>query len=89
MLEVELLDDFATELGSGASLRYGAAALRSRYPGISFSCCDAADMSGEEPYRRYGGFDFYLVDGSGHCAHLTDDPVQATGVIVAEKAARK
>ena len=89
MVEVELLDDFATELGGSASLRRGAAALRSRYPGVSFSCCDAADMSGEEPYRRYGGFDFYLVDGSGHCARLTDDPVEATGVIVAEKAAGK
>lgn len=89
MLEVDLLDNFAAELGGSATLRHGTAHLRSRYPGVSFSCCDAADMSGEEPYRRYGGFDFYLVDGSGHCARLTDDPVQATGVIVAEKAAAK
>ena len=89
MLEAELLDDFASNLGGSESLRRGAAALRSRYPGISFSCCDAADLSGEEPYRRYGGFDLYLVDGSGHCARLTDDPVEATGVIVAEKAAGK
>lgn len=89
MLEADLLENLAAELGGGASLRRGAASLRSRYPGISFSCCDAADMSGEEPYRRYGGFDLYLVDGSGHCARLTDDLVQATGVIVAERAAGK
>lgn len=89
MLEAALLENLAVELGGGASLRRGAAALRSRYPGISFSCCDAADMSGEEPYRRHESFDLYLVDGRGHCVYLTDDPVQATGVIVAERAAQK
>ena len=87
MLEAALLEDLAAELGGGASLRRGAAFLRSRYPGISFSCCDAADMSGEDPYRSYGNFDLYLVDGSGHCWRLTDDPIEATGVILAERAA--
>ena len=89
MLKIDLLDDFAAELGGSVSLQRGAANLRSRYPGISFSCCDAADMSGEEPYRRYGGFDLYLVDGRGHCWRLTDDLVQAPGVIVAARAAAK
>ncbi len=85
MLDATLLEDLAAELGDTSSLRRGAAALRSRYPGISFSCCDAADMSGEDPYRRYGSFDLYLVDGSGHCWRLTDSPVEATGVILAER----
>lgn len=59
--------------------------FRSRFPGLSLTRCDAADMSGEETFREYPKFNLYLVDGRDHCWRLTDDPNAATGVVVAAR----
>jgi hypothetical protein len=57
--------------------------FRSRFPGRSLTRCDASDMGTNEPFRRFGAFDVYLVDGRDHCWRLTDDPAAATGVVLA------
>ena len=59
------------------------ATLRERFPGLSVTRVDASDLSLETPFRRYEGFDLYLVDGSNHCWSLTDSPGDATGVAIA------
>lgn len=59
--------------------------FRSRFPGLSLTRCDAADMSDEQAFREYPAFNLYLVDGREHCWQLTDDPNAATGIVVAAR----
>ncbi|ANX02770.1 DUF6129 family protein [Immundisolibacter cernigliae] len=61
------------------------AALRARFPRLTVTRCDAADLA-ESPYRSYPGFDLHLVDGAGHCWQITADPAQATGIVLARRA---
>jgi hypothetical protein len=57
--------------------------IRAGFPGISVSRCDADDMRGESPYRHSGGYDLFLVDTSNHCWRIVDDPLAASGVVIA------
>lgn len=59
--------------------------FRRDFPGLSLTRCDAADMSGEAPFREYSKFNLYLVDGRDHCWRLTGDPESATGFVVATR----
>ena len=61
--------------------------LRHELDGVSVTRCDSDDMSGEAPYRQLPGFDLYLVDTVSHCRRLVVDPLDASGVIVAARAA--
>lgn len=63
----------------------GTAEFRRRFPGLSLTRCDASDMSGQTPFRRYPKFDLYLVDGRDHCWQITPDPARATGIVVAAR----
>lgn len=60
------------------------AALRQRFPKLTLTRCDASDVT-EEPFRSYPAFDLHLLDASEHCAGVTDDPAQATGLILAKR----
>ncbi|MCX7175783.1 MAG: hypothetical protein NT159_18035 [Proteobacteria bacterium] len=64
-------------------------ALRREFAGasVSLSRCEADDMSGETPFRRLPAFDVFLVDAASHCRRLVDDPLEASGVIVAARPA--
>ena len=62
------------------------AQFRAEFPQLSFSACDASDMSSESPYKRYAEFDLYLIDTHEHCVRLTGDLAAATGVLVARRA---
>lgn len=62
------------------------AQLRSLFPALSWTQCDASDVT-EEPFRSYSQFDIHLLDTADHCAHITTDPDQATGVILARRSA--
>ena len=64
--------------GSQAALEF-----RSQFPGRSLTQCDASDMGADEPFRRFGALDVYLVDGRDHCWRLTADPAAATGIVLA------
>lgn len=79
------LDSIAALAAAAANPRASVVELRRQYPGLSFTCCDASDMSADlEPYQSQSGFDLYLVNGSGHCWDLTADMQAATGVLIAE-----
>lgn len=60
------------------------AALRSRFPHLSWTRCDASDVT-EEPFRSYSRFEVHLVDRTDHCVQITADPARATGIVLAER----
>lgn len=61
------------------------AALRKLVSGAAATCCDAADMIDEAPFRSYSRCNLFLLDGRDHCVRVTSDPTVATGFIVAAK----
>jgi hypothetical protein len=79
ILEIDTLLE-AADAGSGTL-----AALRSRFPKLSLTRADPSDIGVEPPFREYKSFDLYLVDGSGHCWSLTNEPRLATGLVLVEK----
>lgn len=62
------------------------ARLRSLFPGLKWSRCDASDVD-EVPYRRLSTYDLHLLDLSEHCPRVTDEPEQATGILLAARRA--
>lgn len=57
------------------------AELRQRFSHLTWTRCDASDVT-EIPFRSYPRFDVHLLDSAGHCAHVTEDPASATGIIL-------
>jgi hypothetical protein len=62
------------------------AQLRSRFPHLSWTKCDASDVT-ESPFRVYSRFEVHLVDRSDHCVQITSDPARATGIVLADRSA--
>ena len=62
------------------------AELRRSFPGLSWTRCDASDVT-EAPFRTYPRFEVHLLDNADHCVRITTDPQQATGLIVADRTA--
>lgn len=60
------------------------AELRRRFPHITWTRCDASDVT-ETPFRSFSRFDIHLLDSAGHCAHVTEDPAAANGIILAKR----
>ena len=60
------------------------AALRLRFPKLSWTLCDASDVA-EAPFRSYPRFDLHLLDRADHCVRITTEPERATGVVVAAR----
>jgi len=60
------------------------AELRRRFPHLSWTRCDAADVN-EPPFRSHARYDLHLLDSAGHCAQITTDPGCATGIILAKR----
>jgi hypothetical protein len=60
------------------------AQLRRRFPHLSWTRCDASDVS-EAPFRTYARFDLHLVDRSDHCVQITADPARASGIVLANR----
>lgn len=61
-----------------------APALRSRFPDLALSSCDASDVL-ETPFRRFALFDLHLLNSRDHCTHITTDPDCATGLLLARR----
>jgi hypothetical protein len=59
-------------------------ALREAFVDVHFTHCSDDDIGVGTPVRAADGFNLYLVDGREHCLVLTDDPANATGVVLAE-----
>ncbi|UTD26187.1 hypothetical protein [Bradyrhizobium sp. WD16] len=60
--------------------------LRQRFPGLSWTSCDASEMI-EEPYRSATRYDIHLVDRNDHCVQVTRDPERASGIVLAYRGA--
>ncbi len=60
--------------------------LRQKFPHLSWTRCDASDVT-EAPFRTYPGFDLHLLDAADHCVQLTEDPARATGIVLAQRKA--
>ncbi|MDO8311477.1 MAG: DUF6129 family protein, partial [Sideroxyarcus sp.] len=61
------------------------ATLKVRWPDLRFTLCNDDDMPARlSPALQHDKFNLYLVGGSEHCLSLTDDPLQAIGVVLAE-----
>jgi hypothetical protein len=60
------------------------AELRRRFPHLSWTRCDASDVT-EEPFRTYSRFDVHLLDSADHCVQITADPTRATGIVLAKR----
>lgn len=59
-------------------------ALREAFADLHFTHCSDDDIGFGQPVRAADGFNLYLVDGREHCLVLTNDPANATGVVLAE-----
>ncbi len=79
------LDEIRALLEGEGSAYERIARLRSAFPGVSLTRCDASDMAAETPVLQTAAFDVYLIDTSEHCVRITTQPESATGLILAEK----
>jgi hypothetical protein len=86
MIVHETLEHIATTAASFAELDENAmVALKQTWPDLRFTFCNDDDMPARlPPTLKCEKFNLYLVGGSEHCISLTDDPLQAIGVVVAE-----
>jgi hypothetical protein len=86
MIVHETLEHIATAAASFAELDENAmVALKQTWPDLRFTFCNDDDMPARlPPTLKCEKFNLYLVGGSEHCISLTDDPMQAIGVVVAE-----
>lgn len=57
--------------------------LRQRFPEHHFTLCSDDDMDMAVPAQQCRGFNLYLVSTANHCATLTQDPEQASGLVIA------
>jgi len=82
--ELDRIEEFLTARSSAEHLP----AFRACFPGVSLTWCDAADMDGDTaPYKVFADYELFLVDGRDHCWRLTQDPVCATGIVLAMRRA--
>ncbi len=86
MIVHETLERIATTAASFGELNENAmVALKQAWPDLRFTFCNDDDMPARlPPAVKRETFNLYLVGGSEHCISLTDDPLQAIGVVLAE-----
>ena len=61
------------------------ATLRQLGGGLTATRCDTADLADETPFRTYARCAVYLLDGRDHCMRITNNPIDATGIVVVAK----
>jgi hypothetical protein len=83
-LSAEELTEIEEALSAPDADAHVFAELRRRFPHFAWTRCDASDVT-ETPFRTYSQFDIHLLDSADHCAHITEDPTRATGIIVARR----
>jgi hypothetical protein len=79
------LDALLAALGEGADAGALDAGIAGLLPGVGRRHCEASDVL-EEPYRSLPSADIHLLDAAGHCIRVTADPVEATALLIAQKA---
>ena len=85
MITTATLEHIAGSAASLAELNEEAlATLKKTWPALRFTLCNDDDMPARlSPALKHEKFNLYLVNGSEHCLSLTDDPLQAIGVVLA------
>ena len=78
------LETIGQALAASASDGATLAVLRQKFPAISFTRCEAADVD-EEPFRSIAHFDLHLLDTTDHCPRITTEPGAANGIILARR----
>jgi hypothetical protein len=87
-LAAEELAEIDRMLSAPESAATVVADLRQRFPHLSWTRCDASDVT-DEPFRVYSAFEIHLLDRSEHCVQITADPAQATGIVLAARSATR
>ena len=77
----QVIDETLTAASMGAGTIVD---LRRQFPQLSWTSCDASDVM-EKPYRIYEKFELHLLNTSNHCAEITSDLANATGIILARR----
>ena len=80
----DVLTEIEQALSSPEADAAAVAALRGRFPHLSWTRCDASDVT-ETPFRSYARFDLHLLDSADHCVQITTDPARATGIVLAHR----
>lgn len=75
------------QVEAAVMLDASAASLRKCFPGMHFTECSENDVSPRyKVASSVTGYDLYLISGAtGHCLTLTNDPANATGILIAAK----
>lgn len=71
-------------VAAAASLREAADQWRTQHPDVRTVLVDALDMRDETPALRLGARSIYLAASNGHCWHVTQQPDDATALILAQ-----
>jgi hypothetical protein len=85
MIVHETLDQIANFAAAMGDLNEDAlATIKQNWPDLRFTLCSDDDMPARmPPVLTREKFNLYLVNGNEHCLSLTDDPLQAIGVVLA------
>ena len=86
MITPETLDRIASAASTLSTLNAEAlVTLKQTWPDLRFTYCNDDDMPARlPPALKHEKFNLYLIGSSEHCLSLTDDPLQAIGVVLAE-----
>lgn len=71
-------------IGAASSLRDAAALWRARDPATRVLLADAMDMRDETPVLLLGHRRVYLATSNGHCWSITQQPAEATALILTQ-----
>jgi len=74
----------AEVLAAASSVREAAATWRATHPEQRVVVVDAMDMRGETAALRCGARSIYLASTDGHCWAITEQPQEATALVLAE-----
>jgi len=86
-LEIARLDALLAAVGAGVDISALDGALARLLPDVGRRHCDASDVL-EDPFRSHASADFHLLDTSAHCIRVTQDPLEATALLIAAKTAQ-
>lgn len=86
MIVAETLENIANAAAALGTLSdESLASLKQTWPDLRFTFCSDDDMPARlSPALQREKFNLYLVSGSEHCLSLTNDPLHAIGVVLAQ-----
>jgi len=83
MISESDLDQIVAKTHEVGAHESGLSVLKQNFPNIHFTLCSDDDIINGKPLREYPLFNIYLVNTSEHCAVLTNDADNASGVVIA------